>query len=113
MGNGIGGLVKSEKMFALFEQFRFRGVEVFGFAAIEAATTEADHTTLAIVNRHDHPMAETVVKTVASLTRNHKPGSFQQLGRTPFNLLKMFEQTIPLVRGITELERLLSGHAQA
>ena len=57
-------------------------------------------------------MAETVVKTVASFAGNNKSGSLEQFGGTSLHLLKVLQQTIPLIRCITELKRLLGGEAE-
>ena len=113
LADRVGGLVEAEQMLALFEQLRFRGVEIFGFAAVEAAATEADHPSLTVVNRHHHPMTEAVVEAVAPLAGNHKTGGFQKLGGKTLHLLQVLEQTVPLVRGVTQLKGLLGGQAQA
>jgi len=59
-------------MLALIEHLRFRRVQVFGLAAIKAATTKANDAPLAIVNRHHQPVAKTVVKTIAPLAGDHQ-----------------------------------------
>ena len=112
LADGIGGLIEAKQMLPLLEHFGLGGVEVFRFAAIKAASPETDHPTLTVMDRHYDPMAEAVIKPVAALAGNHQPSSLEKLRGQPFHLLKMLQQTIPLVRRIAELEGLLGGGAQ-
>ena len=111
--DGIGRLVQSEQVLAFFEQLRLRRVQILRFTAVQAATTESDHPTLAIVDRHHHPMAEPVVEPIATLTGHHEAGSLQQLWCQTLHLLQMAEQAIPLIRGIAELKRVLRRRGQS
>ena len=112
LADGIGGLVQTEKMLPLLEHFGLGGVEVFRFAAIKAASPETDHPALTVMDRHHDPMAEAVIEPVAPLAGNHQPSSLEKLRRQPLNLLKMLQQTIPLIRRIAELKGLLGGGTQ-
>ena len=58
------------------------------------------------MDRHHDPMAEAVIEPVAPLAGNHQPSSLEKLRRQPLNLLKMLQQTIPLIRRIAELKGL-------
>ena len=113
LADGVGGLVETEQMLAFLEHLRLWGVQVFGLAAIQTPATEANHTTLTVVNRNHHPMAKTVVEAIATLAGDHQSSCLQQLSRKAFHLLQMLQQAVPLVRGITETECLLSGECQA
>ena len=95
--DGIGCLVQSKQVLAFLEQFRLRRVQILRLTAVQAAAPEPDHPTLAIVDRHHHPMAEAVIEPVATLTGHHEAGSLQQLWCQPLHLLQMAEQAIPLI----------------
>ena len=62
LADGISRLVETEKVFAFLKNLRFRGIEIFGFTAIQAAPTETDHTALTVVDGNDDAMTETVVE---------------------------------------------------
>ena len=111
--DGIGRLVQSEQVLAFLKQLRLRRIQILRFTAIQAATTEPDDPTLAIMDRHHHPMAESVVEPVATLAGHHEAGSLQQLWCQALHLLQMVQQAIPLIRGIAQLKRVLRRRGQS
>ena len=113
LSDGIGRLIKAKEVFSLLKHLRFWRVEVFRLAAIEAATTKTDHAPLAVVNRHDDAVTKTVVEPIAPLTGNHQSSRFEQVRRQSLHLLQMVQQAIPLIRGITQLKRVLDGRTQS
>ena len=75
----VRGLVEPEQMLAFLKQLRLRGIQIFGFTAVEAAATEADHPALPVVDRHHHPMTKPVVEAIATLAWHHQPRRLQQI----------------------------------
>ena len=102
--DGIGSLIKSIEVFALVKHLRFRGVEVFRFAAIEAAAAKANDSPLPIVDGDHQPMAEAVVETIAPFARHHQSGGFHQAGINPLHLLEVTQQPIPSLGGIAQFK---------
>ena len=118
----IGGAVQTEEVPPLFKHLRFGRIEVFRLAAIQAATAEPDHPALAVVDRHDHPMAEAVVvagggrlrplRPFAAAAGHHQARGGEQLRLDRLHLLQVAQQPIPAIGGIAELEGLQGGLAQ-
>ena len=113
LANRRGGPIQAKQMFALLKYLRLGGIEVFRFGGAEAAAAKANHTALPVVDRHHHPTAKAVIKPLAPLARHHQAGRLQQLRSKALHPLQMSEQTIPLIRGIAQLEGLQAGLAEA
>ena len=103
---------QAEQVFAFLEQLGFGGIEVFGLPPIQGAAAETDHPALAVADRHHHPMAETVVETSAPLAGHHQAGGLQQLRGHALHLAQVFQQAVPSVRGVAQLEVLQAGGGQ-
>ena len=104
--NRISGLIEAKQIFSLFKHLRFRGIQIFGFAAIQAATTKTNDPPLAIVDRHHQAMAETVIEPLAPLPGHHQSRRLQLLNRQLLHLLQIVDQAIPALRGIAQLKAL-------
>ena len=100
-------------MLAFLEHLRFGGIEIFRFAPIQAATSEADHTALTVADGHHHAMTETVIKTVAAFARNHQTRCFQKFRSESLHLLQVLQQTVPLIWCIAKFELFKRGFVQA
>ena len=112
LSDGIGGLVEAEQMLPLLEHFGLGGIEVLRFAAIKAAPSKTNHPALTVMDRNHDPMAEAVIKPITALARHHQTSCLQKLGSQSLHLLKMLQQTIPLIRRVAELEGLLGSRTQ-
>ena len=112
LADGTGGPIQAKQVLALLEHLGFRGIEVFGFAAIKAAPTKPNHPSLAVLNGHHHPMAKTVVEAIPPFAGYHQPGGLEQLGPQPFHLLEMLDQAIPLLGGVPQFKTVEGGLAQ-
>ena len=113
LADGRAGLVEAEQVLTLLKHLRFRGVEVFGFTAIEAAATEANDPALAIGDGHHHPMAKAVVEAITALAGHHQTRGLQQLWGQALHLLQVAQQAIPALGRVAEPEGLERGFAQA
>ena len=58
-------------------------------------------------------MAKAVIEATSTLARHNETRRFQQLRSQSLHLLKMGQQTIPLIRCVAELKRVLSREAES
>ncbi|TSE23007.1 hypothetical protein Taqua_01934 [Tepidimonas aquatica] len=102
LADGLAGLEEAVQFLALVKQRRFRGVEVFGLAAVEHAPAKADHLALDVADGEHDAVAEAVVAACAAVALvggHHQPTLHQ-----PFVLVvgKDGGQKAPLRRGVTQ-----------
>jgi hypothetical protein len=104
-------LVKTVEFPALVEECGFGGVEVFGLAPIDDATTEADHATPGIPDRKHDAIPEAVVVRILpggrSLALDDEPRREQRAARW-FGGAKTPQHFMPGIRCVADAE-LLQG----